>query len=85
MSVTQPAVVPGRHKELPHPTTVALFGAVCRAEWTKLRSVRSTVWSLLVTVVITIGLGTLFDAARVSRWDQISAGDRRPSIPPGSA
>jgi hypothetical protein len=30
------------------------------SEWTKLRSLRSTVWSLLVAVVFTIGLPCLF-------------------------
>jgi hypothetical protein len=36
-----------------------------------MRSVRSTVWSLLVTIGLTVGLGALFCAARVSRWDRL--------------
>ncbi|HZQ81950.1 MAG TPA: hypothetical protein VFB25_08245 [Gaiellaceae bacterium] len=35
------------------------------SEWTKLRSVRSTVWSLLVAVVFTIGLSALVPAVRM--------------------
>jgi ABC-2 type transport system permease protein len=83
VTVAQPAIVPGRHKELPHPTPPALFGAAARAEWTKLRSVRSTVWSLLVTVVITIGLGALIDLARISRWDHLSPDELRTFDPTG--
>ena len=32
---------------------------VVRSEWTKLRSVRSTVWSLIATFGITVGLAAL--------------------------
>lgn len=35
-----------------------------QSEWIKLRSLRSTWWSLLATVVIIAGLGTLFSAIR---------------------
>jgi ABC-type transport system involved in multi-copper enzyme maturation permease subunit len=47
-----------------------------RSEATKLRSVRSTVWTLVVTVVATVGIGTLLSVARVSRWDQLSLRER---------
>ena len=36
------------------------FGHLMLAEWTKIRSVRSTVWSLIIFVVLTIGLTALF-------------------------
>ena len=39
--------------------TRAGFGHVMLAEWTKIRSVRSTVWSLIIFVVLTIGLTAL--------------------------
>ena len=35
------------------------FGHLMLAEWTKIRSVRSTVWSLIIFVVLTIGLTAL--------------------------
>jgi ABC-type transport system involved in multi-copper enzyme maturation permease subunit len=35
------------------------------SEWTKLRTVRSTVWSLLVAVVFTVGLSALVPAVRM--------------------
>ena len=53
-----------------------VFLANARAEWIKLRSVRSTVWALLITVVLTVGLGALLAAARVSRWDRLGRGER---------
>jgi ABC-type transport system involved in multi-copper enzyme maturation permease subunit len=45
---------------------------VLRSEWTKLRSVRSTVWSLLALAVGTIGLGALFTAVAANRWSTFS-------------
>ena len=50
--------------------------AAARAEWTKLRSVRSTVWALLFTVVAIIGLGALLTALEVSRWDHRTLTER---------
>jgi len=43
---------------------------VIRAEWIKLRSLRSTGYSLLATVVIVVALGTLFSALRAHRYNQ---------------
>jgi ABC-type transport system involved in multi-copper enzyme maturation permease subunit len=44
------------------------FVGLLRAEWTKIRSVRSTVWSLAAFVVVAIGLCTLIAAVIVSQW-----------------
>ncbi len=49
---------------------------VLRAEWTKLRSVRSTVWSLLIAVVFTIGLPALFAAILANRWAHMDLRER---------
>ncbi len=38
---------------------MAVATAVLRSEWTKIRSVRSTVWTLSLAALITIGLGLL--------------------------
>ena len=46
-----------------------LFSDVVRSEWLKLRSVRSTYWTLLVTALAMIGLGALFCATFVSHHD----------------
>jgi ABC-2 type transport system permease protein len=60
-----------------------VFVATVRSEWIKLRSVRSTVWSLLVAVGILVGLGALFCAARVARWDRLPLGERLHFDPTG--
>jgi ABC-2 type transport system permease protein len=45
---------------------------VALSEWTKLRSLRSTRWSLLVAVVLTIGLPLLVATVISSRWSHLS-------------
>jgi ABC-2 type transport system permease protein len=52
------------------------FGGLLRAEWTKIRSVRSTLWSLILLVVLTIGLTAAFTAITVANWSQIRGGGR---------
>ena len=47
-----------------------------RAEWTKMRSVRSTYWTLLATGGMMVGLAALLCAAYVSRYDRLSPLDR---------
>jgi ABC-2 type transport system permease protein len=46
------------------------------SEWTKLRSVRSTQWSLLILVLLTIGIGVLVCAIFNARWPHLSVSDR---------
>jgi ABC-2 type transport system permease protein len=41
-----------------------------RAEWTKIRSVQSTVWSLVAFVVVAIGFSTLVSAVISNNWNQ---------------
>ncbi len=49
---------------------------VVLSEWTKLRSVRSTRWSLLVTVLLIIGIGILACTVFEARWPNLSPSDR---------
>lgn len=58
------------------PTALQVFGANARAEWTKLRSVRSTVWTLLATVGLAIAFGALIGASQMSSWDNLEASER---------
>ncbi len=58
------------------PTAVGVFIANVRAEWTKLRSVRSTVWTLLATVGLAIGFGALIGASQMSSWDNLDSVER---------
>ena len=55
------------------PAARVRFGRLLLAEWTKLRSVRSTIWSLLLLCVLTLGLTALYTALTVSQWDQAGA------------
>ncbi|HZF93029.1 ABC transporter permease [Streptomyces sp.] len=49
---------------------------VIRSEWTKIRSVASTVWTLSLTVLVTIALGMLISALSKNEFDNMSARDR---------
>jgi ABC-2 type transport system permease protein len=53
------------------------FGHLLLAEWTKLRSVRSTVWSLAVMVVVSLGVTALATTVYTARWDALEPADRR--------
>jgi len=44
------------------------LSGLLRAEWTKLRSVRSTVWTLGITVVLGIGVSVLATAETRAHW-----------------
>ena len=46
------------------------------SEFTKFRTVRSTVWTLLVAVVLMIGLSTLFAAVTASQYHTFGPADR---------
>src|SRR6202044_1363708 len=41
-----------------------------RAEWTKIRSVQSTVWSLVAFVVVAVGFSTLVSAVISNNWNK---------------
>ena len=56
----------------PKPGISRVFRATARSEWTKLRTVRSTMWALILTVVSIVGIGVLLTALEVSRWDHRS-------------
>jgi ABC-2 type transport system permease protein len=49
---------------------------VLLSEWTKFRSLRSTVWTLLTAVVLSIGIGALFSAVSASQYSTFSAADK---------
>lgn len=56
------------------------FVNLMRAEWTKIRSVRSTVWTLAAFIVVTIGITALLTWLTESHWTGPRAGDRDASI-----
>ncbi|MET9254494.1 ABC transporter permease [Streptomyces sp. NPDC048182] len=49
---------------------------VVRSEWTKIRSVASTVWTLALAVVVTVALGILISALSKSQFDDMSRQDQ---------
>jgi ABC-2 type transport system permease protein len=50
------------------------FGGALRSEFTKIRSVRSTYWTLLAMVVVTVGFGALASWGAASHASQLDAG-----------
>ena len=58
---------------------------VVRSEWIKLRSLRSTLYTLGASMAITVGLGILFCSFVVARWGQMSAADRATFDPVGTS
>jgi ABC-2 type transport system permease protein len=51
-------------------------GRVVRSEWIKFRSLRSTLYTLLVAVVLMIGIGALFSAVTASQYHTFSVADK---------
>ncbi|SFO78976.1 ABC transporter permease [Actinomadura madurae] len=52
------------------------FGRLLIAEWTKIRTVRSTLWSLILLVILDLGFTALFVGLTVAQWDDMQPGDR---------
>jgi ABC-2 type transport system permease protein len=55
---------------------MAAPSAVLQSEWTKIRSVRSTVWTLALALLLTVVISGLFCLAFRLNWDNTSATDR---------
>ena len=72
MSAIVPAV---RVPRLDYTGRVA-FPRVLLSEWTKLRSVRSTKWSLAVGFLLTIAFPVIFAFVTRSHWHSMSPGER---------
>jgi len=63
-------------KVLPEPSGRAGLGGTLRSELTKIRSVRSTYWTLLVLLAVSIGIGAAICAGTAANWSQASPADR---------
>jgi ABC-2 type transport system permease protein len=76
MTITTTAI-PGHRPTLPIAATGHIRAAsVVRSEWIKLRSVRSTWWTLGVMAVLTVGISAIAGATIPSRWTSMSLGER---------
>lgn len=58
------------------PAATDRFDHVLRAEWTKFWSVRSTMFTFVALVVVTVGISALLCLAVAANWDDIEAADR---------
>ena len=47
------------------------FGRLLHGEWTKFRSVRSTLWSLVILIVADVALTAILTAAIVKQWNTL--------------
>jgi hypothetical protein len=50
---------------------------VMRSEWTKLHSLRSTRWALLITLLLIIGIGVIVCVVFEARWPNLGYDDQR--------
>ncbi|HEY7145206.1 MAG TPA: ABC transporter permease [Streptosporangiaceae bacterium] len=72
--------VPVAQDTRPSAAPRAGFGALLLSEWTKIRSVRSTIWSLTAFVVVTVGFTALFTWLTEANWNGPRAGARNARI-----
>jgi ABC-2 type transport system permease protein len=59
-SISPPSPVTATARPVPPPARRAGFGGLLLSEWTKIRSVRSTLWTLVIFAVVSLGLTGLF-------------------------
>jgi ABC-2 type transport system permease protein len=76
VTTATPSADPSLLTVAPTRGAVPRFAGLVRAEWTKIRSVRSTVWTLLLFVVITVGLTALLTALVVHSQNGPRAAER---------
>jgi ABC-2 type transport system permease protein len=58
------------------PSGRAGFRGTLRSEFTKIRSVRSTYWTLLVLLAVSIGIGAAISGGTAANWSHTTATDR---------
>lgn len=63
---TPTALPPGRYS----------FFDLAKSEWTKIRTVRSTMWTIGVTILLGVGIGALVTAVTRAHWASMSPGSR---------
>jgi ABC-type transport system involved in multi-copper enzyme maturation permease subunit len=65
-----------QHTALPPVTHRSGLGGALRSEWTKLRTVRSTFFSLVAMAAISLGLMSLIAWATMNRWSRLDPPER---------
>ena len=61
---------------LPPTSGRAGFRGTLASEFTKIRSVRSTYWTLLVLLVVSVGIGAAVTAGTAANWSHMAPSDR---------
>jgi ABC-2 type transport system permease protein len=74
-TVTQ---VPIGAPSLPRSAGQASFAGALRSEFTKIRSVRSTYWTLFALIVVCVGIGALFSWGEASQMARLASGAAGP-------
>ncbi len=67
-----PTTFPGM-SPLPEASGKAGFGGALRSEWTKIKSVKSTIWTLAAAIVISVGISTLGNWGQASHTSDTAA------------
>jgi ABC-2 type transport system permease protein len=67
---------PARPPVLPEPAGRAGLGGTLRSEWTKIRSVRSTYWTLFALLAVSVGIGAAISGGTAASWSHTTAADR---------
>ncbi|MEP7025320.1 MAG: ABC transporter permease [Actinomycetota bacterium] len=75
MTAAAPPAPAGQRPHRPPPHRPG-FSRLLLSEWTKIRSVRSTVWSLALLVIVTLGFTGLLTWLTVLQWDKSGAAQR---------
>jgi ABC-2 type transport system permease protein len=70
MTTATPTPAPAARE--PKPT----FGNVLASEWTKIRTVKSTFWTLLAGIIVSVGVSVLLAWAFVASYNAMSAEER---------
>jgi ABC-type transport system involved in multi-copper enzyme maturation permease subunit len=78
MTTVSPA--PATQAPAPIPARRSGFAGVMLAEWTKIRSVRSTVWTLIIFVVVSLGLTALLTWVTLNTLNSSGNGQGASSI-----
>jgi len=73
MATTSTVLATAGHQVRPGSAGRASFAGAVRSEFTKIRSVRSTYWTLLATLVVVIGIGALFSYGEAHSFSQLPA------------
>jgi ABC-2 type transport system permease protein len=63
--------------------TAATLTDAVRSEWTKVRTLRSTVWTVLVTIALGVGFGALLSLAGARKYATLAPADK-PSFDPAA-